>query len=784
MIPKTLVPAATPVRLRAPLHPRSRWAALLTLIATLVSCVYAQPAPADPATGANDAASDAGPGNAAERSARRPVEPVRAPPSPARDGAEDEPIELNPFQVVEARRGYYAANTMSGTRVNSKLDDLGASISVVTKEQMADFAMLDINDIFAYEASTEGSGNFTDFAFTQSSQPQDNLQASPNTANRVRGLTSANIAYGGFETSRRVPVDPISSDAVEISRGPNSNLFGLGNASGTTNTVPATANLSRDRTQVQLRVDTYGDLDSALSTRESVDVNRVLIKNKLALRVSQVFQNSEYNRQPAGVQTERYNGMVKYRPFKFTTVNATFQYFHQYGVRPNSITPRDAITPWVEVGAPTWDPRTNTAYINGSPVTRTGAPTSALGGGIPTINGAAVFSSGFQTTGRGTSLLYIEPTGVGFWTAPRGTTSDDALLRTNATNNQAGFNYALLSPNTIRRTQPLWTSDAAVNSKGIYDWSSINAAAMNYLDENVRTSLVTVDQVFFDTPRQMLAGQIGWFREDSPKYYHDFPTGSSGSTYLYVDPNQRRLDGTPNPYFLRPYFGMTETNVIDQPLLNNTFRAQLAYKLDLTQEKNWLRWLGLHQLNGYGEGKRNITRSFYYQLAMLDDHAWLPAGTPRATTTALPGDTLPQDQASPTGSRSFRFYLVGDANGSNVDYAPYAGVLGGKYNYTWGNFAAGQAFNEPTELGLAASVNGTGGAQNSLKIQKTQGAVLQSHFFDGRLVTTFGVRRDEVYTKAGVAARLLPDAKTHDKSWDEQWAIGDYKPEPCSRNFV
>ena len=139
-----------------------------------------------------------------------------------------EVVEMSPFEVVDSRRGYYAANTMSGTRINAKIEDLASSITVVTKEQMADFAMLDINDIFAYEASTEGSGNYTDFSFNSSAQPNDNLASNPNTANRVRGLSSANIAYSGFETSRRVPLDPINSDAIEISRGPNSNIFGLG----------------------------------------------------------------------------------------------------------------------------------------------------------------------------------------------------------------------------------------------------------------------------------------------------------------------------------------------------------------------------------------------------------------------------------------------------------------------------------------------------------------------------------------------------------------------------
>jgi hypothetical protein len=143
---------------------------------------------------------------------------------------------------------------------------------------------------------------------------------------------------------------------------------------------------------------------------------------------------------------------------------------------------------------------------------------------------AAIFNSAFQTTGRGTSLIMIDTTGVSYWTAPRGTTTQDALLTTATSNNQTGNNYMLINPQTLRRTQPLWTSDGAVSDKSVYDWSRINAASMNNFDQAVGTSLVTVDQVFFNTPRQMLAGQAGWFREDSPRYRQDFPTGSAGST--------------------------------------------------------------------------------------------------------------------------------------------------------------------------------------------------------------------------------------------------------------
>lgn len=756
--------------------PSSSWlffVPVCSLIFTPLAAQVASPAPALSPADAKYDLNKNGRLDADELTAQQAKE-GRVRPQNSGEFASDDAVELSPFEVKEDNRGYYAMNTMSGTRLNSKVEDLGSSISVVTKEQMSDFAMLDINDIFMYEAGTEGAATYTDFAFDQSSQPQDNLAASPTTANRVRGLNSANIAFGGFETSRRAPIDPTMLDSVEISRGPNSTLFGLGNASGTVNSVPASANLRRNRTRLQFRSEVFGDKIDDAGYRASLDINQVLFRDKLAVRFSTVQQNTEYNLQPSGVKAERYNGMIKYRPFKNTTISASYHYFHQHGRRPNSITPRDAITPWKAAGSPTWDPVTTTAYINGSPVDRTGKPTAALGAGNPTINGAPVFNSGYQTTGRGTSLMFIDTSGVSFWTAPRGTTTQDALLTTSASNNQAGFNYMFLNPRTLRATQPLWSSDGAVSDKSVYDWSEINIAAMNQVDEVVKTSLVSVDQVFINQQNQNLTAQVAWFREDSPKYWRDFPTGSSGVTTLMLDPNMRRLDGSPNPNYLRPMIGISEVNLTNRPLSNDTYRAQLAYQLDLRNKKGWMRWLGAHSLAGFGEYKRNELRSYSYQLAMTDDHAWLTAGTPRANVSRIPGSTSVQDGASPTGARSYRFYYVGDDQGTNVDYAPYIGELQGVYPYTWGNFAAKQSVTESARLGLAASGGGTAGANNSLKIQKTQGVALQSHLLKDHLVTTFGWRKDKVYTRQGVQPRLLADGYSHDVAWDEQWASGDY----------
>ncbi len=144
---------------------------------------------------------------------------VAPPADQARTGAAsgDEVVRISPFEVTaDSTRGFYASNTLSGTRLNSKLEDLGSSITVVTKQRMEDFALKDINDIFLYEANTEGTGNFTDYSVDRNGFVVDNTTGGlgggsalggTTGANRIRGIKQANIAIGNFAASGRVPVD-------------------------------------------------------------------------------------------------------------------------------------------------------------------------------------------------------------------------------------------------------------------------------------------------------------------------------------------------------------------------------------------------------------------------------------------------------------------------------------------------------------------------------------------------------------------------------------------------
>lgn len=654
----------------------------------------------------------------------------------------DEVVVLSPFEVTaENTRGYYAANTMSGTRLNTRLEDLASAMSVVTKEQMQDFGLLDINDIFAYETSTEGTGNFTDFVIDRRGNVVDNISDNPQGANRIRGIGAANTAFGNFQTSGRAPIDPSMLESVEISRGPNSNIFGLGNAAGTVNLVPAMANLLRDRAQTEMRADSYDGY------RGSLDVNRVLKKGVLAVRGSAVFQHDGFERKPSGTDTRRYNAMVKFQPFKNTTVRAGYYHYDLDGTRANSITPRDAVSYWKSSGSPSWDPSTFTVKRNGVVV------------GTYPVN-AALPDYFLQSTYINHSQLFIDQGGLELWSVGQTSTSNSA----NSPN--TSVRYLETAPAPVRNNQPLFSTTPAVSDRSIYDWESINLGAINYVDDRDAIATAELEQVFLHTPRQLLAAQLGWFREDAKRYNRNL-IGSAANAgvagYLEIDVNEKLLDGTPNPNFGRPFIGIAEPLSVRDQFQNDTYRTQLAYQLDFSHDAGWKSWLGRHQLVGYYEYKASKRRVFRYRDVMADVHSWLPAGDPRGNQGAPAGKAVARGY--------FRYYL-GDNSGDNVDYAPSAFAYG-TYPFSWYNGATKQWVTEPATLAEVASQDNSGGTQNQRTTLKTQGVVLQSQLLQGRVVTTFGLRQDKNYTMFGAPSKLTPDGLDFDyaamNGWTNQW---------------
>src|SRR6187551_390265 len=354
----------TPVSPRR-LRPLASWCALLCATAVVASAQASAPVAPEP------------------EPANVPVET-----RPASPRAEEKVLELSPFQITAANNGYFSSNTMSGTRLNSKIEDLGQSITVMTKEQMVDFAMLDINDVFDHMASTEGTGSFSLFETDRTGAVVDQVSLNPNNANRVRGIGSANIAFNNIAMTGRVPVDPLWLDSLELSRGPNANIFGLGNASGTVNQNPATANLTRDFNRVEIRGDDYGGY------RGSLDVNRTLFENKLAVRASYAYQHTGFTREPSGEDSRRLSFQIKAQPFKNTTLSASWFNYKNESVRPNFTTPRDYYTDWFDNGKPAWNPVTRLVTLGNGQTVGNG---NVVGSTTPYTTNPIYFTGGADT---------------------------------------------------------------------------------------------------------------------------------------------------------------------------------------------------------------------------------------------------------------------------------------------------------------------------------------------------------------------------------------------------
>ncbi|MDO8543068.1 MAG: hypothetical protein Q7S40_21695 [Opitutaceae bacterium] len=666
------------------------------------------------------------------------------PATPAPPPVDEKVVQLSPFQVAaDADRGYQALNTLSGTRINSKLEDLGASITVVTMQQLLDTASVDINDIFRYEASTEGTDNFTQFTPNRNGGVGDSVQQDPATANRIRGVGTAgtsgsgiNVAFGNQSINNKIPVDIYNIDAVEISRGPNANLFGLGASAGTVNLVPSLANLHRATAAVTLRFDDWG------GHRESLNLNRPILPGKLAFRLATVHESKGFTRQPASERINRLYATFTAQPFKNTTARASFERYDNFYRRPNSIMPRDTTSDWRAAGSPTWDPVTQLVTLgNGQ---KAGPFTVAQDPSLPPglITGNAINGRLIASVDDGAvRLLTPARTGNLITTGTPSPLTQNSNIRYLETGTFLMRNKAALFPLFL---------PPAVRDQSIYDWSEINYVAANWGRDNAKTYSAELEQTFLRRPQHLLAGRIGWFQQDFTRDNHNFIDVTDG--VIYVDVNERLLDGTPNPFFKRPYVESISTVEVREPARSDTQSADFAYQFTPAQTlPRWLSWINTQRLALHGETVRNRSVNYRYSPFIADDHAWVNRAN------RISGSPIVQ-----------RFY-VGDSVGGNVDYgASPVEEIKGTYDLRWfNNLSPGAWTTEPAQIDMLQVTNTTA-KRNELR---TLNAVAQGFFFNDRLVATYGWRRDRrrERTSAGVAV----DPATGLVSYD---ALGRFGP--------
>ncbi|MFT3782817.1 MAG: TonB-dependent receptor plug domain-containing protein [Nibricoccus sp.] len=262
------------------------------------------------------------------------------------ENADNELVVLSPFEVATIKdTGYEATETLAGTRIRTKLRDVGSSLSVVTKGFLQDVGATNSATLLQYTTNTEVSGtlgSYTGLGNGWSPNEQSTLRGA-GYSQRVRGLAAAQNTRDFFTTD--IPWDSFNVDRIDLQRGPNSILFGLGSPAGNINASINNAQFST-KGQAELRVGSYG------STRGSVDYNQVLIDNLLSIRVAGLKDDKKFQQQPAYENDHRMSLALRFDPKLINEkgFNTSLKFKYEAGEikanRPRVLPPYDQITPW------------------------------------------------------------------------------------------------------------------------------------------------------------------------------------------------------------------------------------------------------------------------------------------------------------------------------------------------------------------------------------------------------------------------------------------------------
>lgn len=686
----------------------------------------------------------------------------------------DGTVKLSPFTVTTDKdQGYYAENTLAGSRLNSNLADLGASITVVTKQQMEDTASVDINDVFRFEANTEGSDTYTPqifdrgtakdqlagYSFGNTGSVQTNA-----TANRIRGLGVPDMTVDFYPVNNRLPFDIYNTQSVEISRGPNSTLSGLGSPAGIVNQTRSQASLQHDANTVQMRIDSNG------SERASLAINRVLIKDKLGIYAAILDDNRQFARKPSFDYWRRKYLTLTYKPFSKTTLRGSVESILNNANRPNFLTPRDFVTPWLQSGRPAYDPTTRTITILDTGVTKGPITTSSNSpgyvAGAPTNDTALTStSSPFYTTGiffndSTRPLMRLDDGSLIDWMQRQ-----PVAVRP-ANGNPQPANYpstAQLNANPSWWTimDRKWTTStglpvptgyssyqySGVSDKGIYDYTKYNTNQSNFSWMRGTNYNLELEQEILPN----LVFSAGWLRQDIDSVENNTVSQTTGAT-LAIDTNQKLPNGQNNPYFGLPFIEDSAPDTFRNPETDDNFRAMLAYELDFTRNQGWSKWLGRHRMFAMWSKQRvqsEVTRS---RLVFVD-------GSQDGQLRYLPNPDTNSAYTLWSATNLKRYYYLaspGDPQATVSHSLGYWGNQGWDTPYT-GNI---NVFNWNTlqyqdDSMTINSVFSDAGSFRSEKIIKTWNGSLQSFWWDNRLVTTVGLRRDEYRARSTTTGALF-----------------------------
>lgn len=691
------------------------------------------------------------------------AEPATRPSPPPPAAAEEEAVKLSPFVVSENDNvGYSAASTLAGTRINTALRDVGAAISIITPEFLIDTASTNLGELLSLTTATEVGGVSGNFAGggTESGRPdQSESRENPQANNRVRGIGAATTTRDYFLTD--IPFDAYNSSGVTMSRGPNSLLFGIGNPAGIIEGSIVRPQLSRNRIVIS------GRFGSENSYRATLDVSRVLVKNRVAFRVATVSELNTYQQEPAfdrkrrgyfalegvlrdgkaaswvGKTSVRVSGEMgdsQSNPVNvIPPVNTMLNFFQA----PNPIIatiPGTGIDPRLIVGSPTYSYRPKVTVDNRQSSSAIVAANPGIG--VPYFIQIPVV---FDTPGQ---------------QSPGYASSNNPALAGIA-GIMGRIRYAQ-NPNRREAIDTFYSG--TVVPTGFVAYTIQNRAIFDYRKRLLSGGLNHIDQVFqvgnAALTQELFGGRGGFelaFDQQKTRSTRLLPFsfgnngGGSPASGISIDVAQYLSNDQPNPNVGRPFVDQQGITDRTQTGTREAFRATAFYRLDLEERGKKLFGipLGNHVFTGLHTRNRNDASTFNYATGWTSTTRNLNTDVFQATnsgnfrTTPIVLQYLGPSVLNANSINDVRITNVVDAR------VPQSGDT---YNVSFFDFTGKRMVTEP--MSVSRFLNGN---SKSRQLIDSQSLSLKSDFFKNNLVGVVGWRWDHLQTFSSIGNTRNPD---------------------------
>lgn len=601
-----------------------------------------------------------------------PLPPPRLPASVPTGTGGDDPIVLSPFvTTVESDVGYLASTTLAGSRLRTPLKDVAAQISVFTPELMSDLGLTNLEEALMYSTNADSYLEWSpggDVGANRGVWQLDNT-------NVARGLGALTTMREFFPTN--FATDNYNSERLTIASGPNSILFGLGSPAGV-------ADSSLKRAQFRNSFSFGARVDNFDGWRTQLDLNRVLVPKRIALRFAVLRNNNRTFRPGTNDLNDRLYGTLTFQPWTRTTLRISGEWIQRDASRAAMVLPRDWISPWWDAGKKTFN---NFGISTTSAATAAASAMTAQGLSSQVLRYGANLTYFYGATAQTGSLMYL------FNTA-----GTDRINKTAPQVEDRLPEASLNRPDIIDPNFNTYGAAIGVEQRG----KILNA----FLEQRLTRNLVV---------------ELGYARENYRQRWGNFV--NTPSLYVRADPNQYLPDGkTPNPDLGKIYLESDSlgNNAI---VALEDLRATLAYEPDLRRSTGWLRHLGHYRFGGLFENAERENKSQNTRFSTLDN--------PSIYSTA-------QRNNATDASRILnnRYYLSGN-EGSRP--APFAGGLN-----TPEPLVLAMPGGEQVTYRMWTQDGAWGPPSGSKQRTRSLAATGQGYWLDDRILGYAGWRQDRV----------------------------------------